>query len=183
MADPIKAPADTKHRAVHDSGPRQAKEIKLIGIHSTESDTGWPAVAWFQNPASEGSANMVVDDTKAWRTLPDLIVPWAAPPKNTSGWHIEFAGRAKWTTAEWMKHRRMLDRGAYKIALRAFWYDIPLTQVGVVGLRLGKKGVVYHSTIAKAYFQSDHTDPGPGFPLKYVLEKASAYLYELKHPV
>lgn len=176
-SDPIKAPAITKYRAVHDSGPRRAKDIKLIVIHSTEAYPGFGSVSWFRNPASQGSANMVVDNDHAWRTLPDLVIPWAAPPKNTSGWHLEMAGKARWSKDYWMKyHKKELDRAAYKIALRSFWYDIPLVQLGVVGLRLGRKGVVYHSTISKAYGLSDHTDPGPGFPLKYVLAEAKKHV-------
>lgn len=177
--DPIKAPALTQYRAVHDSGQRRAKDIKLIVIHSTEAWPGFGSVQWFMNPASGGSANMVLDDNRAWRTLPDTTIPWAAPPKNTQGWHLEFAGFARWTTDQWMQHKNMLDRAAYKIALRAKWYGIPLRQLGTVGLRLGLKGVVYHSTISKAYGLSDHTDPGPGFPLKYVLAKANEFLKEL----
>ncbi len=177
--DPIKAAGITTYKAVHFSGYRDPEIIRYIGIHCTQAYPGLGSAMWFANPASSGSAHMIVDDDHSYKTLPDTAVPWAAPPINSTGWHIEFAGYAGWPKETWMTHKPMLDRGAYKIALRCHWYDIPVRQLGVLGLRLHRKGLVYHSTVSKAYGLSDHSDPGPGFPMAYVMDKAKFYLAEL----
>ncbi len=178
--DPIKAPAVTTYKAVHHSGVRDVDLIRYIVIHCTQAWPGKGSAIWFTNPASSGSANMIVDDYTSYRTLNDSIIPWAAPPLNTTGWHIEFAGYADWTSDQWMTHKWMLDRGAYKIALRSHWYDIPLKQIGVAGLLNHLPGCVYHSTISKAYKKSDHTDPGPGFPMAYLMNKAREFRAEME---
>src|SRR5215510_4526618 len=99
----------TKYRAFHHSGARPLSAIKWIVMHSTEGDTALGAAAWFANPASGGSAHLCVDDRYCFRTLPDGIIPWAAPGANTQGFHIEQAGYARWTSLIWSsKHRATL---------------------------------------------------------------------------
>jgi N-acetyl-anhydromuramyl-L-alanine amidase AmpD len=176
---PLKGEADPKYRAVHDSGARFASDIKYVVVHCTEGDTAEGAASWFTNPASGGSTNMVVDDNIAYRTVPDLVVPWGAPPLNKAGWHIEFAGYSSWTTAEWMQHKFMLQRGAFKCALRCKRYNIPVRWVGPVGLKLGRRGIVTHKAIADTWHQTTHTDPGKGFPRKYFLELVKKYMNEI----
>jgi N-acetyl-anhydromuramyl-L-alanine amidase AmpD len=174
----VKSPCSGKYAAVHTSGVRKPSDIKWIVLHSTEGDTAEGAASWFTNPKSSGSANLVVDDKECFRTVADLRVPWAAPPLNEAGFHIEFAGYAKWTHTDWMIHKDMLHRAAYKAALRAKLYKIPVRQVGPIGLRLGRKGFTSHNAVSLAWRKSDHKDPGPGFPWDYFLNLVDGYLAE-----
>lgn len=181
MPDAVTAPAQGSLRAAHDSGPRTAKNIRFIILHSTEGPTALGAASWFANPKSEGSANMVVDDGVAYRTLPDLVVPWACPGANVSGWSIEHAGYARWSKEEWLKHKPMLKRSAYKTALRCKKYGIPARWVGFVGVRFGRKGLTTHRAVSFAYpvqarKAGFHTDPGLGFPKAYYLSLVKGYL-------
>jgi len=168
----------TAFRAVHDSGARQAADIGWIVIHSTEGDTAQGAAAWFANPKSGGSANLVVDGAECFRTVPDLVVPWAAPPLNKRGFHIEIAGHSSWTREQWLAHRAALKRAAYKAADRAVRYRVPVRKVGRLGLLAGRKGITGHVYVSQAWHQSDHTDPGPNFPwdvfMEYVKENVKA---------
>jgi hypothetical protein len=165
----------TRLKAVHTSGPRKASDIRNIVMHSTEGPTAAGAAGWFANPKSSGSANLVVDGKECYRTVDDLVVPWAAPPLNTKGFHIEQAGYTHWTRAEWLAHTPTLDRAAYKAALRAVEYKIPIRFVGPLGLRLGRRGFTSHAAVSKAFRQSDHTDPGTGYPWDVFLALVKRY--------
>ena len=112
---------------------------------------------------------------------------------NTNGFHIEQAGFASWTRAEWMAHDRTIIRAAYKAALRCRWYKIPprildakalLADFGVVDPQSGiphqpgslEGGIVTHATISQVYHESTHTDPGPEYPLDYFHTEVLSWL-------
>lgn len=166
---------DDSYTAVHTSGARKPSDIKWVVIHSTEGDTAQGAAAWFENPLSGGSANLVVDDFHCYRTVPDLVVPWAAPPLNTQGFHIEIAGYARWSRQQWLVRPTRLHRAAYKAALRCKRYGIPVRQVGWLGLKLGRQGICSHNAVSKAWHLSDHHDPGDGFPWREFIDWTRSY--------
>jgi hypothetical protein len=62
QGQPIEASCLREFKAVHESGTRALSAIRLIVIHSTESDTAQSSAHWFTNPDSGGSAHLVVDD-------------------------------------------------------------------------------------------------------------------------
>lgn len=171
----IEAACDGQYRAAHDSGPRKAADIKWVVIHSTEGHTAENAAAYFASEEAKGSANLVVDDDICFRTVPDLRVPWAAPPLNHDGFHIELAGFAHWTQDEWLRHSWTIRRAAYKTAHRCHVYNIPVRKVGWLGLKLGRAGITDHASVSKAFHVSDHTDPGPNFPWPYFIDLVKAY--------
>lgn len=182
---PITAGCDGGHLAAHDSGSRTPAAIKWVVFHSTEGPTAAGAASWFENPASEGSAQIVVDDDGCYRCLIDMLIPWAAPGANTNGLHLEQAGYTVWTRSQWLAHDDELSRAAYKAAVWAHLYGIPLRWVGPLGLRLGRKGFTTHRDISYAWplqarAAGFHTDPGRGYPKDVVLGRARAYLTELE---
>jgi len=172
----------TNYRAVHNSGPRLASQVRYIVLHDTESATARSAAAYFTTQASGGSSNLVVDDTECYRVLDDLIIPWGAPPLNTAGFHIEQAGYASWTRAEWLAHRATLERAAYKAALRCERFKIPVRTLNVLQLRqdFGRHdplgGIVTHRTVSAAFGQSDHHDPGAAYPLDVFRASVQSYM-------
>lgn len=185
MPIPVSATCSRKYTAAHDSGTRPLSAVKWIVLHSTEGPTAESAAAWFQNPASEGSAHLVVDDDQCFRTLTNDKIAWAAPGANTNGFHIEQAGYAAWTRSEWMIHKTMLQRAAYKAALHANLFKIPLRWVGPIGLRLGRKGVTTHRDVSYAWpvqarAAGFHTDPGPNYPKDEFMALAQQYLAQIE---
>jgi hypothetical protein len=176
-ADPLKAPASLAYfPAAHSSGPRQASQIKIIVLHSTEGDTAAGAASWFHNPASGASTQIVCDDKIVYRCVADLVIPWAAPGANHQGLHIEHAGYAKWNWAKWMTHRNMLKRSAYQAARWCKRYSIPPVWLSPDDLKAGKKGFTSHLNCTLAFPGGSHTDPGPGFPRWYYLRLVKGYL-------
>lgn len=170
----ITAPCSRKYTAAHCSGTRPVSVIRWVVLHSTEGDTAAGAASWFQNPASRGSAHIVVDDDTCFRTLNNDQVPWAAIGANVKGFHIEMAGHAAWTRAQWLAHDRELHRCAFKLALHCKVFGVPLRWVGPLRLRAGWKGVTTHADCTKA-FGGDHTDPGPNFPKDVLMRYARDY--------
>ena len=191
--DPISRECRHDFAAYHHSGDRRPASIRYIVLHSTEGDTAKDAASWFQNPNSGGSANLVVDDNTCYQTLRDDVIPWGAPPLNTHGFHIEQAGYARWSRAEWLKHEGTIERAAFKAALRVKWYKIRPVVLDVEALKqdfgpdLGNGaipvnpgglngGIVTHHTVSDAYKLSDHTDPGTGYPIDVFMTHLAHYL-------
>jgi hypothetical protein len=180
--------------AFHHSGNRMQASIRYIVLHATEGATAQGAASWFVNPASGGSANLVVDDDICFRCLNDFVIPWGAPPLNTNGIHIEQAGFSAWTRTEWLQHEHTIQRAAYKAARRCRAYKIPPRLLatpaelikdfgggpieGGVPVHHGplEGGVVTHAVISAAYHETDHTDPGDGYPLDVFMKHLARYL-------
>jgi hypothetical protein len=170
MPDPITAPCRRDYKAVHSSGARNASAIQFEIVHCGESPSARGIASWFANPQSGGSTQRAIDDDAGYRTLDDLEIPWGAPPLNQTGLHLELAGYSRWKPTDWLKHRRMLQRVAYKIAGDCAKYSIPIRWLGKNQLlALGKKpghgkgGITDHVSISYAWGETNHTDPGPGF--------------------
>ena len=171
---PVPAPCSRSFTAVHSSGRRPNSAIGLVVIHCTQSDTARSAAAWFANPRSGGSAHLCVDDAECFRTLGNDAVPWGAPGANTRGVHIEIAGYAEWSRADWMRHERALRRGAFKAALHARMFGIPLRVLTPDQLKAGAKGFVTHAICTTAFGDS-HWDPGKRFPLSQFMSWVAEY--------
>ncbi len=177
--DPLARECRTSYPAFHHSGDRLPQTIRYIVLHSTESPSAESTARYFMQPSSTGSANLVVDDRRCFKSLLDHVIPWGAPPLNTHGFHVEMAGYASWSRSRWLLHRNTVRRAAYKSALRCKWYRIPLRVLDAAELRkdYGETfqdvfqpgplvgGIVTHMTVSEAFGASDHVDPGDGFPL------------------
>lgn len=178
-AKPIKAPCSRKYRAFHHSGDRHRPPIWVI-VHSTEADTAESSAVYFTNPNSGGSAHLVVDDNECFRTLDDQQIPWAAPGANEKGYHIEQAGHANWSVITWMRHRKTVQRAAYKAALRCHRFHIPAVWLEPDDLKRGKAGVSSHANCTTAFGPTGgHSDPGSGWPRRYFMRQLRNYLKEM----
>lgn len=172
----IGADCSRRFRAVHNSGRRDVKAIRWLVVHDTEGDTAEGAASWFQNAASGGSTQIVVDDNDCFRTLENNEIPWAAYRANEQGWHVEIAGYAHWTRDEWLRHDLRLRRAAFKVAWHARLFGVPIRWVGPWSLKLGRKGITTHADVWNAFPNLDrHTDPGPGFPKDVFLQYVKDY--------
>jgi len=178
-AQAISATCKRDFTAVHESGKRDVDTIRLIVIHSTESSSARSSASWFANPASAGSAHLLVDDRECYRTLDNDEIPWGAPGANTMGFHIEHAGFAKWTRAQWLQHEDTLKRGAFKSALHARRFGIPFKWLTADDLRHGRSGFVTHAVVSEFNPAGNHTDPGPNFPRDHYMALVKQFAAEM----
>jgi hypothetical protein len=186
--DNLPAPPCTYHQATLIGGPRDMSTVKWIVLHATDGGTTAEGIGnYFASPLTDvtlpdgrvvkqpgGSSNVVVGDDGCVQSVPDDRIPAGAPPLNEQGWHIEFVGQSKWTREEWFAHMPTLENGRRKIRDFARAQGIPRVILGVDELRgMDVPGVVTHATVTNAFHKSDHLDPGPGFPIDYVLGDGS----------
>lgn len=179
-ATPIKSECSTKYRAIREDGLRKTTDLEWVVIHATEGATADGAAHWFTDNRCQGSANLVVDANICYRTLNDDHIPWAAPPLNKKGFHIEIAGWSSWSRDIWLGHKQAIDRAAFKTALRCHKYHIPVRYVSAGGLLLGRSGITTHRQVSAAFHKSDHTDPGAYFPMDYFISRVHYYMEEFQ---
>lgn len=174
---PLKAAPLTAYRAVRDSGARPLTRIRLLVIHDEEAWTALSAARWFASRASQASAHECIDALEAYLTLPADRIPWAAPGANEAGYHLELAGYAAWTRAQWLERGRgTIERAAYRAALACRRYRIPLRWLTDPQLAAGQAGWTTHAQITRVIGAGGtHTDPGPGFPADLLLARAKAH--------
>ena len=113
-----------RKRAAHDSGPRKARSIRLVVIHSAESPSASEVASFFARASTKASTQLAVDQLECWRMLPDLVIPWGASGANHDGLHVEICGYAKWSRAEWLERERMLRRSAWRVAKWCWLFGI-----------------------------------------------------------
>lgn len=166
-------------RAAHDSGPRRARSIRLVVIHSAEG-TSAAGVANYFHGSAQASTQLAVDDDECYRMLPDLVIPWGAPGANSDGLHIEICGFARWERAIWRGHEPMLRRSAYKVAKWCWLYELFPRWLTDKQLANGTaRGLTTHAQVSKVFKGSDHWDPGPNFPKDLFLEWVRDYHAEI----
>lgn len=173
-AAPIAADCLTTFRAAHDSGHRDTDEIRWIVMHDTEGGTAHSVARFFASASATGSAHLVVDDVACYRTLPNDVIPWAAPGANKAGFHIEQCGFARWSVVVWTTHLATLNRAAYKTAFHCIRFGLPVRFVDADGLRRGSRGITTHAECTRA-FGGNHTDPGVFWPRRLFMMRVAAY--------
>lgn len=149
---------------------------QAIVLHDTEGSYEG-AISWMSQ--QNGSYHLIrALAGQGARLVADSRQAWAAMSSgNRIGLHISIEGYAKWTNAEWLaKGRDGLEGVANDIAAWSKAYDIPLVKLTPAEVKAGKKGVCTHADISKAFGESNHTDPGSGFPLELVLSRAKEIL-------
>lgn len=147
-------------------------------VHTFEGrDLSARAMAEYQlNPAAAGSYHGVIGvngDTA--RENDDEYIPWAAMwTGNRTGWHWSLAGRAAMSRDDWLARPKQLDKLAEVIAAYHLAYKIDLRRIDSVALVRHESGIAGHHDISIAWRESDHIDPGTGFPFDVVIDKARA---------
>ena len=159
------------------SGPVPIRAIRLVCLHSMESlerpDTAENVAHWFAgDDAPQASAHYLIDADSIIQAVKDEDIAWAAPGANRDGIHIELAGKAAQTSAQWLDGYSLsvLSLAAALTADLCRKYRIPVHEVGASGLLIGARGITTHAAVSQAFKKSTHHDPGEAFPLNAFVE-------------
>lgn len=136
------------------------------------------ATGWFPNPEARVSAHYVVGDAEIFQCVNEGDYSWAAAQTgNAHGIHIEMAGRAAQSRTEWFDaySRKVIELTAALTADICARHSIPLRILTDAQLAAGEKGITSHAAISRVFKETNHTDPGYGFPYDYFLERVKAH--------
>jgi N-acetyl-anhydromuramyl-L-alanine amidase AmpD len=155
--------------------------VRLVVLHTTENPCA-PGVAravarYFAGPgAPEASAHYVVGPDELILCVPEASTAWHAPPANFYSIGVEQTGRAAFTPDDWQSAsaQAMLARSAALVADLCDRYGLPVVFVDAAGLAREDAGITTHVEVSKAFRVSDHTDPGPSFPMDDFLAAVAA---------
>lgn len=177
VAEPRVAPQASKH-----GGPNGP--ITRVVIHCTDpSSLEYPAASaagqargtanYFAQGSGgrNASAHYVTDVAAEFHTLPDNVKGYHAPP-NAGSVGIEICGRAKYTRAQWLSPQvwPAVARAASRTRELCDRHRVPRVKLDAAALRAGGRGVCGHGDVSDAWHQTDHWDPGPGFPWDKFME-------------
>ncbi len=166
------------------SETRHGTTIKLIAVHTNEGDnpanvypdrTAENLAAYLDRENTAGrskSYHSIVDDDSELIYVDPEQAAWALPyGGNLPGLQLCFTGWARWSRAEWLTHRAMLERGALVVRRWAQQYNIPLRHLTPQQVKAGERGIIGHAdwTNSAPGKRGTHTDPGDNFPWDVLL--------------
>lgn len=147
----------------------------MVVLHTTEGDNQ-PGLSdleglgsWFNN-ASSGVSSHIGNDCEGndARYVPDEKKAWTQAAYNSESLSLEQIGYARNTTHQWHQAcGSQLWNTASWIAHWSIKYGIPIRKAYAHNGRVLRNGVAYHSWLGPA--GGGHSDPGAGYPLRYVL--------------
>lgn len=160
--------------------------VRLVVIHTMENaekpGTALAVARWFASAgAPQASAHVCVDNRDIVECVRAQDVAWGAPKANRDGYHIEHAGRAAQSDADWSDDysSRMLELSAGHAATIARTYGIPVRRLTPEQIAAGAAGFCGHVDVTRAYkTPGGHVDPGPAFPWGRYLAMVQSALEE-----
>lgn len=159
---------------------KEKRYVRLVVFHAMQArelpTTAEIIAKDFQvRPSTQkGSSHLCIDNNSIIQCVLDNDVAFAAPGANHDGIQIELAGYAEQTREQWLDEYgiQMLTLACDAAAQYCLKYGIPPKHLNDSELRTGAKGFVGHDQVTRVYKRSTHTDPGPGFPWDWVIDKA-----------
>lgn len=150
-----------------------APTYQVACLHDTEGAYE-SAIAWMQSQQNGSYHGIRALAGQGARLVADTRQAWAAMSAgNRIGLHFCLEGYAAWTRAQWLaKGADGLEGLAHDLADAHTAHGIPLTRLTAAQVKAGVRGVCTHADISAAFRQSDHTDPGTGFPVDLVIARA-----------
>lgn len=158
----------------HHQAPGSNGKITRVVMHGTVSPCvvgGAEANAhYFQNPSAGGAAHYIGDPATIVCSVDEDCKAAHAPP-NAGSIGIELCDPQSGDGARWgdADHLSMLELVAKLTADICDRHQLPLVWLSARDLLDGKTGITSHANVAQAWHQTDHTDPGPDFPVDVFL--------------
>jgi N-acetyl-anhydromuramyl-L-alanine amidase AmpD len=108
-----------------------------------------------------------IDNDSIVQCVRDSNVAWHAPGANHNGIGLEHAGYASQRLEDWRDaySTAELQLSAQLARELCDRYRIPVAFVDAADLRRRRRGITTHWEVSKAFRKTDHTDPGPNFPM------------------
>lgn len=162
------------------------RPIQLIVLHSMEApekgETAESVADYFARgcPDEKGkkrpaSAHYCVDSNSIIQCVQCKDVAYGAPNSNRNGIHIEMAGYARQTEAQWLdEYGKLMLANVAALCAEILMpkFSIPLTFRWAAQLKALKttpsRGFTTHAEVSKAFSPGGHTDPGANFPTDYL---------------
>ncbi len=157
----------------------------LIIIHTGEGILDKDDMAAFLNRSDDASAHAASDsDGVVAPLVPYDRAAWTAgPTANSRGIQIELCAFAVMTRQQWLsktdvsvwvphlKQNRTIKKPYDMLVQTADWartvanqFQIPKIKLSASQIRAGQGGICGHADTSEAWKETDHTDPGAGFP-------------------
>lgn len=153
------------------------RAIDLVVVHTMEiaERVGAATICarWFASPVSKVSAHYCVDALGVVQCVRERDIAWHARGGNTHSLGVELAGFARQTAREWADDysAAVLARAADVVAELCLRWRIPVRWLVAGDLVAGRRGITGHGEVSRAFGQSDHWDPGPGFPIEAFVDR------------
>lgn len=164
------------YREIYDGPPRSyggRTAKRYIVVHNTSNDATAEAESSYAKRRTDGvSSHYYVDRNSIVQSLDtDLRANHVGSTTgNNGGISYEITGVNGWSRAQW------LDRVAWPLLAHAVRrdcaeHDITPRTLTVEQIRAGAmSGIITHNQARLAWGRTTHTDPGPNFPLDYLIE-------------
>jgi N-acetyl-anhydromuramyl-L-alanine amidase AmpD len=156
--------------------PADGRAIGVVVMHTMEiaerSDAAEICARWFRTKVSQVSAHYCVDADSVIQCVVEKNIAWHARGGNTNSIGVELAGFASQTVRDWNDpySSTVLARASTLVADVCRRRRIPVRWLVADDLLAGRRGLTGHSEVSRAFEQSDHWDPGDGFPVDVFLD-------------
>lgn len=151
-----------------------------IGIHNTANDaTPAEEASYARRRTDNVSCHVVGDGSDVLQILSLDRDSWhfGSAWGNGKALSFEFKGKNTWSEPYW---RTVIDRAAPVIAECCVLYAIPVRHLTVEQARKKvMKGFVTHDDARQAWGGTTHTDPGPNFPMEYLLTRVKEEMVKM----
>jgi hypothetical protein len=153
--------------------------VRLIVLHTSEGAQTYQSLGSYFQGNVEASSHVGIDNAvrgtigeyvkrgnKAWTQANANPVAVAAELCTPSG------AAANWSRDYWLNSQRtLLDNAADWVAEEAKAFGIPLTVLTASQAQAGGRGICQHMDLGS--WGGGHSDCGSGFPMDYIIERAS----------
>lgn len=144
----------------------------MVGRSASAAGMARNTAQYFQSASSGGSAHYIVDAGKdEQHCVRDNTIAWHAPP-NSFSIGIEICAESTYSSVDWESDDvwPAVVLAAQRAAELCHRLGVPVARVTADDLKRGKRGICSHKDVADAWKQSDHWDPGTGFPWDKFME-------------
>lgn len=146
---------------------------KIIVIHNTSNDASDTNEASYAKRRTDGvSSHYYVDDNSITQSLDTDWRAWhvGSPEGNSTGISYEITGSNGKSRSWWLGN--VYWRGlVQQIRADMDVHGITARLLTIEQMRDGWSGIVTHDQCRRAWGDTTHTDPGPNFPMDYLLEQ------------